>query len=97
MASGADMSEVKDNPAKSQFEMIVEGHTALAAYRLKPGVITFTHTEVPKELSGRGIGSQLAKGALDQVRERGLRVVPLCPFIKAYIEKHPAYQNLLAR
>ena len=75
--------------------MIVDGHTALAAYRLKPGVITFTHTEVPKELGGRGIGSQLAKGALDQARERGLKVVPLCPFIKAYIEKHPEYADLL--
>ncbi len=91
------MSEVKDNPAKNQFELIVEGHTALAAYRLKPGVITFTHTEVPKELGGRGVGSQLAKGALDQARTRGLKVVPLCPFIKAYIEKHPTYQDLLAR
>jgi predicted GNAT family acetyltransferase len=90
------MTEVQDNPAKNRFEIIVDGYTALAAYRLKPGVITFTHTEVPKELGGRGIGSQLAKGALDQVRARGLKVVPLCPFIKAYIEKHPAYQDLLA-
>lgn len=90
------MSSVQDNEAKHQFELIVDGHTALAAYRLKPGVITFTHTEVPKELGGRGIGSQLAKGALDQVRERGLKVVPLCPFIKAYIEKHAEYQDLLA-
>jgi len=88
--------EVRDNPDKQQFELIVEGHTALAAYRLKPGVITFTHTEVPKELGGRGIGSLLAKGALDQVRARGLKVVPLCPFIKAYIEKNAAYQDLLA-
>ncbi len=90
------MSSVQDNEAKHQFELIVDGHTALAAYRLKPGVITFTHTEVPKELGGRGIGSQLAKGALDQVQERGLKVVPLCPFIKAYIEKHAEYQDLLA-
>jgi predicted GNAT family acetyltransferase len=90
------MTEVQDNPAKNRFEIIVDGYTALAAYRLKPGVIAFTHTEVPKELGGRGIGSQLAKGALDQVRARGLKVVPLCPFIKAYIEKHPAYQDLLA-
>jgi predicted GNAT family acetyltransferase len=90
------MSEVKDNPDKSQFELIVDGHTALAAYRMKPGIITFTHTEVPKELGGRGIGSQLAQGALAQARERGLRVVPLCPFIKAYIEKHPEYADLLA-
>ena len=88
-------SEVHDNPAEHQFELIVDGHVALAAYRLKPGVITFTHTEVPKELGGRGIGSQLAQGALDQVRARGLKVVPLCPFIKAYIEKHPEYADLV--
>ncbi len=91
------MSDVRDNTEKHQFEMIVDGHTALAAYRLKPGVITFTHTEVPAELGGRGIGSQLAKGALDQVRARGLKIVPLCPFIKAYIEKHSDYQDLLAQ
>ncbi len=89
------MSEVRDNEAKHQFELIVDGHTALAAYRLKPGVITFTHTEVPKELGGRGIGSQLAKGALDQARARGLKVVPLCPFIRGYIEKHPEYADLV--
>lgn len=89
------MSEVRDNPEKHQFEMIVDGHIALAAYRLTLDTITFTHTEVPKELGGRGIGSQLAKGALDQVRKRGMKVVPLCPFIKAYIEKHPEYQDLL--
>ncbi len=89
------MSGVQDNEARHQFELAVDGHVALAAYRLKPDVITFTHTEVPKELGGRGIGSQLAKGALDQVRARGLKVVPLCPFIKAYIEKHPEYQDLL--
>lgn len=89
------MSDVNDNREKHQFELEVDGHLALAAYRLKPGIITFTHTEVPKELGGRGIGSQLAKGALDQVRARGLKVVPLCPFIKAYIEKNAEYQDLL--
>lgn len=90
------MSDVKDNLEKHQFELEVDGHLALAAYRLKPGIITFTHTEVPKELGGRGIGSKLAKSALDQVRARGLKVVPLCPFIKAYIEKNAEYQDLLA-
>ena len=89
------MSEVRDNETKHQIEMIVDGHIALAAYRLAPGVITFTHTEVPKELGGRGIGSQLAKGALDQARARGLKVVPLCPFIKGYIDKHPEYGDLV--
>lgn len=90
------MSNVQDNPAKQQFELIVDGYTALAAYRLRDGIITFTHTEVPKELGGRGIGSTLAKEALNQVRERGLKVVPLCPFIKAYIDKNPEYRDLLA-
>ncbi len=89
------MTKVRDNEAKHQFELIIDGDTALAAYRLKPGVITFTHTEVPKELGGRGIGSQLAKGALDQARTRGLKVVPLCPFIKGYIGKHPEYADLV--
>ena len=89
------MSEVRDNESKHQFEMNVDGHTALAAYRLAPGVITFMHTEVPKELGGRGVGSQLAKGALDQARARGLKVIPLCPFIKGYIEKHPEYGDLV--
>lgn len=89
------MSEVRDNAAKHQFEMIVDGHTAFAAYRLSPGIITFTHTEVPAALGGRGIGSQLAKGALGNVRARGLKVVPLCPFIKGYIGKHPEYADLV--
>jgi predicted GNAT family acetyltransferase len=87
------MSEVIDNSARSRFELVIDGHTALAAYRLAPGVITFTHTEA---LGGRGIGSLLAKGALDQVRARGLKVVPRCSFIKSYIGKHPDYQDLLA-
>jgi predicted GNAT family acetyltransferase len=91
------MSDVRDNPEKHRFELVVDGYTALAEYRLSPGVVTFTHTEVPKELGGRGIGSKLAKGALDQARARGLRVVPLCPFIKAWIEKHPEYRDLLAQ
>jgi len=88
--------EIRDNPESHQFELMADGHLAFAAYRLKPGVITFTHTEVPKELGGRGIGTVLAKGALDQVRARGLKVVPLCPFIKAFIVKNPEYQDMLA-
>ncbi len=91
------MTDVRDNPEKHRFELVVDGYTALAEYRLSPGVVTFTHTEVPKELGGRGIGSKLAKGALDQARVRGLKVVPLCPFIKAWIEKHPEYRDLLAQ
>lgn len=90
------MSEVTQNPALSRFELEVDGHIAAAHYEQKGGVITFTHTEVPPELGGRGVGSQLAKGALDWVRALGLKVVAQCPFVAAYIGKHPEYQDLLA-
>ena len=87
---------VRDNPALSRYELIVDGHTAFAEYRLGPGTITFAHTSVPQELSGRGIGSALARGALEAVQQRGLRVVAQCPFIAGYIQKHPDFQALLA-
>lgn len=87
---------VRDNPTGRRFELPAEGHLAEAHYRLTPGVITFTHTEVPKALSGRGIGSLLARGALDAARARGLKVVPQCPFIAAYIDKNPEFKDLLA-
>ena len=88
--------DVRDNPARHRFELEVDGHLAIAVYSLAPGVITFIHTEVPEALAGRGIGSRLANGALAQVRARGLKVVPRCPFIRGYIEKHPEWQDLLA-
>jgi predicted GNAT family acetyltransferase len=87
---------VHDNAAERRFELTADGRLAAAYYTLAPGVITFTHTEVPKELSGRGVGSALARGALDAVRVRGLRVIAKCPFIAAYIAKHPEYADLLA-
>ena len=90
------MSEtVQNNASKHRYELDVDGHIAATYYTLANGVITFTHTEVPKELGGRGIGSTLVKGALDQVRAAGYRVVPQCPFVKAYIEKHGDYVDLL--
>ncbi len=89
------MSEVTQNATLSRFELEAEGHVAAAYYELKPGVITFTHTEVPPALGGRGIGSQLARGALDVVRAQGLKVVAKCPFIAGYIGKHPEYGDLL--
>jgi predicted GNAT family acetyltransferase len=92
------MSEiVRDNPAGHRFELVADGHTAFAEYTLAPGLITFTHTVVPPELGGRGIGSQLAKGALDAARARGLRVVPRCSFIAGYMDKHPQYEDLRVR
>ncbi|NML07280.1 GNAT family N-acetyltransferase [Sphingomonas sp. G-3-2-10] len=89
-------SEPANNPAENRYEMQVEGRTAYAAYKLHDAVITFTHTIVPKELGGRGIATKLIGFALADVREKGLRVIPQCPFVAAYIEKHPEERDLLA-
>lgn len=86
---------VRNNTDLQRFELDIDGHTAVAYYRLSPGVITFTHTEVPQELSGRGIGSALARGALEIVRAQGLKVLVKCPFISAYMGKHPEFNDLL--
>jgi hypothetical protein len=89
------MSAVRDNAALNRFELDVEGGMAVAYYRAAPGRITITHTEVPTELRGRGIGSVLVKGALDLARAQGLTVVSRCPFVSAYLGKHPEYNDLL--
>ena len=86
---------VSDNPAQHCFELAVDGHVAASYYEIADGVITFAHTEVPPELGGKGIGSKLIKGALDHARAEGLKVIAQCPFVKAYIEKHPEYADLL--
>jgi predicted GNAT family acetyltransferase len=87
--------EIRNNTALHRFELDADGHTAVSYYRLSPGVITFTHTEVPNELSGRGIGSRLARGALEAARAQGLKVVATCPFVSAYIAKHSEFADLL--
>jgi predicted GNAT family acetyltransferase len=86
---------VRDNPDHHRFELDVDGQMALAYYQMAPGVITFTHTEVPQALSGHGVGSQLVRGALEAVRARGLKVVARCPFVSAYMAKHPEFNDLL--
>ena len=82
---------VTNNPAEKRFELEVDGHVAAACYEQTGGVITFEHTEVRPALGGRGIGSRLVKGALDQVRADGLEVVAQCPFVRAWIGNHPDY------
>lgn len=89
------MTDIVNNKAHRRYEFNVDGHLAATYYSLADGVITFIHTDVPPALGGRGIGSQLVKGALDQVRTDGLKVIAECPFVKAYIEKHPDYADLL--
>jgi predicted GNAT family acetyltransferase len=94
MTDNAQDNDVKDNTASHRFELALDGATASSEYRLSDNVLTLMHTEVPKALEGRGIGSRLARGILDRARARGLKVRALCPFIKAYIGKHPEYADL---
>ena len=91
------MTEVVNNPAQQRYELTVDGHLAATYYKMSQGIITFVHTEVPPELGGKGIGSKLIRGALDQVRAGGLKVIAECPFVKGFIEKNAPYQDLLER
>jgi predicted GNAT family acetyltransferase len=87
---------VRDNPKKRRFEIdLDDGSFAIAEYTLPAGKIMFTHTEVPEAHGGKGIGTLLIRAALAAARERGLKVIPICPFFAAYIRKHPEEQDLL--
>jgi uncharacterized protein len=90
------MSDVRDNPSRHRFELEVDGHVAFTTYKIEGSIITFIHTEVPKELGGRGVGTGLARGALDAVRARGLKVIAKCPFIAAFMKKHKEFDDLKA-
>lgn len=89
------MPEVTDNPARRRFELEVEGSVAFVDYVKAGERLVLVHTEVPAALAGKGVGSALAKGVLDDARRRGLTVEPECEFMAAYIDRHPAYQDLL--
>jgi predicted GNAT family acetyltransferase len=89
------MNDIVNNKAQRRFELVVDGHLAAAYYKMEGDVITFIHTEVPPELGGRGIGSILVQGVLDQVRAAGWKVIVECPFVKAWIGKHTEYKDLL--
>lgn len=88
--------DIRDNRKKQRFEVpLGDGSFAIAEYELFPDRIVFTHTEVPPQHEGRGIGSALIRFALRSARERGLKVIPICPFFAAYMRKHAEEQDLL--
>jgi predicted GNAT family acetyltransferase len=87
--------EVRDNPEHSRYELVVDGHVALIAYSPMPGGLIFRHTEVPEALNGRGVGGRLVKGALFDMRRRGLKVRPDCSFVAGYIERHPEFADVV--
>lgn len=83
------------NEAQHRFEVVTDAGIARLDYRLSEGTITLVHTEVPAELRGGGYGAALAKTALEFARAQDLNVNPVCPFVKTYIERHPAYKDLI--
>jgi predicted GNAT family acetyltransferase len=92
-----DINEVEiiNNPDESRFEAHVEGQLAVLDYRQDEEKIIYIHTGVPAEIEARGIGTKLAKTGLEYARDNGLDVIPLCPFVAAYIRAHPEYQSLV--
>lgn len=86
---------VRDNVERKRFEIDLGDAIAIAEYNLITGKIMFTHTEVPPEHEGKGVGSALIRAGLAEARERGLKVIPICPFFAAYMQKHPEEQDLL--
>ncbi|HTY49772.1 MAG TPA: GNAT family N-acetyltransferase [Steroidobacteraceae bacterium] len=90
------MSAVRDNSEASRYELDTPSGPAFIDYRRHGGVAALVHAEVPQALQGQGIGSQLAQGVLELARAQGLKILPRCPFIAAYIQRHPQYQDLLA-
>lgn len=89
-------TEISDNPDESRYEAVVDGALAgFAVYRLQPGTIAFVHTEIEGELEGQGIGSTLVREALEDVRRRGLAVLPYCPFVRSFIADHREFVDLV--
>jgi predicted GNAT family acetyltransferase len=87
---------VTDNAAERRFELDLAGRTAFIDYRRAGSTLYLNHAEVPPELRGHGAGARLVKATLELVRERGERVVPVCPFVQAFMHRHPEYAGLRA-
>ncbi|MET8835233.1 GNAT family N-acetyltransferase [Micromonospora sp. NPDC004540] len=87
---------VEENPAKHRFEILVDDALAgFTAYVPRGEVLVFTHTQVDDRYQNMGVGSALIRGTLDQIRERGGRIVAKCPFMAAFIQRHPDYADLV--
>jgi len=88
--------DVARNDERHRYEATVDGHTGVLVFREAGGRLTLIHTEVPPELRGRGLADALARAALDDARRRHLAVHPICPFVQAFIKRHPEYADVAA-
>ncbi len=91
-----DTVVVTDQPGRQRYEIEVDGQLAgFIRYERHGKSVDLIHTEIDPAFEGRGLGGQLARGALDDLRRRGLQVIPTCPFVTEYIRRHPGYLDLL--
>ena len=96
MAAAAQNVVIADAPGAERYELSVDGAVAgFTAYRIRPGLIAFVHTEVDERYQGRGLADRLIRFALDDARARELAVLPFCPFVTAFIERHREYESLV--
>jgi len=94
--SAAQQIEVADAPERGRYELSVDGEVmGFTTYLARPGLIAFLHTEVDERVQGRGLGDRLIKEALEDARARELAVLPFCPFVKAFIERHREFEALV--
>ena len=89
--------QIRHDPGNSRFSATTDGGEAELAYMRDGKRITFTHTGVPPESEGRGIGGALAKAGLEYARSEGLEVRPMCPFVADFVKRNPEYQLLVAK
>jgi uncharacterized protein len=89
--------EVQHNPSQHRFEVHIDDQLAQLRYQRNGDVIAYTHTEVPPALEGQGIAGQMAKTALDYAKENNLKVLPLCPYVAKYVERHHDWDDILVR
>lgn len=87
--------DVIDNQAERRFELHADGEMSILTYRISGDRIRLIHTEVPRDQRGRGYAEMLARAALERAARDQLRVVPLCPFVRGFLERHPEYNTLV--
>jgi len=87
--------DVADNPAENRYEAVLGDSLAMIEYYRLPGIIVFTHTRVPQEYAGRGIADRMAYVVLEAAIAEGQKIVPECPFVKKYLQRHPEYEWLV--
>lgn len=93
-----EMSELVRNEQKKRFEVEAEGHTAFIEYMIdNDGIMYLTHTEVPRALEGKGVGKYIVEKSLNYLKDNGFKLAPLCPFVAAYLKRHPEWQEILAK